>query len=120
MPLTVSQAPGVSDQIFDSAFVRERAAGVAADIATPAGMVSLICSGASACMIKCINATLAGKSPRSRRKSTSRNATGTSVSAGHWGSRDIGEGSNADELTATIVAIVRAPGIFVWFGAAQE
>src|SRR5712671_6072171 len=115
MLFTVLQAPGVSAQIFDNAFVRERAEGVAADIATLARMASLICSGASACMIKCINATLGGKSPRSRRESTSRSRTGTSVSAGHWGSDDIGEGSNADELTATIAAIVCAPSIFVRF-----
>src|SRR6266849_8312781 len=111
MPFTILQAPGVSDQIFDSAFVRERAEGVAAGIATPARMASLICSGASAYIIKCINATLAGKSQRSRRVSTSRSAAGTSVSAGHRRSDDIGESSNADELTATIAAIVCAPSI---------
>src|SRR5713101_8331840 len=120
MPFTVHQASGVSDQIFDNAFVRERAEGVAADIAAPARMASLICSGASACIIKCINATLAGKSPRSRRESTSRSITGTSVSAGQGSSDDIGERSNSDELTATIVPIVCTPGIFVRFGSTQE
>src|SRR6266849_3734345 len=120
MPFTVHQASGVSDQIFDNAFVRERAEGVAADIAAPARMASLICSGVSACIIKCINATLAGKSPRARRESTPHNTTGTSVSAGRGSSDDIGERGNADELTATIVAIACAPGIFVRFGSAQE
>src|SRR6266852_7318938 len=120
MPFTALQASGVSDQIFDNALVRERAEGIAANIATPARMASLICSGASACIIKCINATLAGKSPRARRESTPHNTTGTSVSAGRGSSDDIGESSSSDELTATIVAIGCTPAIFVRFGSAQE
>src|SRR5258708_29548601 len=120
MPFTMLQASGVCAQIFDSAFVRERAEGVAADIAKPARMASLTCSGASACMIKCINATLAGKSPRARRLSTSRSATGTAAGAGHRISDDIGETSGSNELTAMIATIVCTPGVFVRLGSAQE
>jgi hypothetical protein len=79
MPFTMPQASGVCAQIFASAFVRKRAEGDAAHIAKPARMASLTSSGAFACMIKCINATLAGKSPRSRRLSTSRSATETAA-----------------------------------------
>src|SRR5216684_4753625 len=120
MAFTVLQASGVCAQIFDSAFVRERAEGVAADIAKPARMASLTCSGASACMIKCINATLAGKSPRARRVSTSRSATGRAARTGRRSSDDIGERSYSDELTAMIAAIVCTPDVFVRFGSAQE
>src|SRR5258708_20258392 len=120
MPFTMLQASGVCAQIFDSAFVRERAEGVAADIAKPARMASLTCSGASACMIKCINATLAGKSPRARRLSTSRSATGTAAGAGHRISDDIGETSGSNELTAMIATIAGTPDEFVRLGSPHQ